>query len=157
VGRTWPTTPGGCRGRATCGSPTSGAAERAGLIRANFKVRAGNNAVRAGIGPVSARLREGTVRVVEGTCPNLLAEAALYRYGEARGDSESEAPQDEHNHALDALRYLVMGLDAHRLARPRAEPRSPESPPSPPRPAPRPWLHWTNDALYDWNWRPGDR
>jgi hypothetical protein len=126
----------------------SGAAERAGLIRADFKVRAGNNAVRAGIGAVAARLRAGTLRVVEGACPNLLAEAALYRYGEGQGGGACEEPGAEHNHALDALRYLVMGLDAHRLARPSPEPPPPAAPP-PPRPARRPWLHWTNDALYD--------
>jgi Terminase large subunit, T4likevirus-type, N-terminal len=132
----------------------SGAAERAGLCRAGFAVRAATNAVRAGIGAVSARLRCGTLRVVQGCCPNLLAEAALYRYGDGNGSSEREEPENEHNHALDALRYLIMGLDEHRLARPRPAPRpedpSAPAPASPAKPAKvkRPWLSMYNEFLW---------
>jgi hypothetical protein len=59
------------------------------------------------------------LRVLEGRCPNLLAEAGLYRWA-SRGETgaDAESPLDEHNHALAALRYLVSRLDAHRLALP---------------------------------------
>ncbi|MBV8431055.1 MAG: hypothetical protein JO244_07835 [Solirubrobacterales bacterium] len=40
---------------------------------------------------MSARLEDGRLRVVERTCPNLLAEAGLYRYGEDRTDRMAEA------------------------------------------------------------------
>jgi len=83
---------------------------------ADHQVTRGNNALQLGIAAVSARLADGTLRVVEGACPNLLAEACLYRYPEdveARGEN----PLDEHNHALAALRYLISRLDARRMAR----------------------------------------
>jgi DNA-binding response OmpR family regulator len=82
-----------------------------------------------------------------------LAEAQLYRY-DAEGEGRTEGPLSEHNHALDALRYLVATLDAHHLARPRL--RQPEDAPpesSAPgaaarRPARDPWLRLDNDALW---------
>jgi hypothetical protein len=54
-------------------------------------------------------------------CPNLLAEAKLYRYPSTpesgRGSAGSEVPIDQHNHALAALRYLVSRLDAGFMAK----------------------------------------
>jgi len=47
----------------------------------------------------------------KGACPNLLAETGLYRY------AEGESPIDEHDHALDALRYRIARIDAHSMAR----------------------------------------
>src|SRR5947208_6479610 len=85
---------------------------------------AGNNARQMGIAAVSGRLQDGRLRIVQGACPNLLAEAGLYRFG------DGETPENEHNHALDALRYLISRLDARRMARPASEPTAPE--PEPP-------------------------
>src|SRR5437879_4472163 len=85
----------------------SGATERSELLCAGFAVRKGDNALRPGIAAVSARLENGTLRVLEGRCPNLLAEAALYRYSDDAGDRRAEAPVDQQNHALAALRYLI--------------------------------------------------
>lgn len=48
------------------------------LSCAGFIMRNTSNHVEAGIAAVSARLENGTLRVLEGRCPNLLAEAALY-------------------------------------------------------------------------------
>ena len=78
---------------------------------------------------MTARLESGTLRVQEGRCPNLLAEAQLYRYGEA-SETGPESPESEHNHALDALRYLINTMDAHRLARPHGtKPKDPAAAP----------------------------
>jgi hypothetical protein len=52
----------------------------------------------------AARLKSGTLRAVQGACPNLLREAALYCYSDDPTDRRSETPLDEHNHALAALR-----------------------------------------------------
>ena len=104
--------------------------ERRELLCAGFAVRRGTNAVRAGIAAVTARLQTGTLRVVAGACPNLLAEAQLYRY-DKRGEARGENPLDENNHALDALRYLISTLDARGMAG-----GSPQSPAPPPAPAP---------------------
>jgi hypothetical protein len=128
----------------------SGATERCELRCAGFAVQEGGNALRPGIAAVSARLEHGTLRVLEGRCPNLLAEAALYRYGDDAGDRRAEAPVDEHNHALAALRYLVSRLDARRLARPRG-PGAGDPPAEEPAAAPRrqsPWLRLDNEALW---------
>jgi len=117
----------------------SGATERCELRCAGFTVLEGDNALRPGIAAVSARLENGTLRVLEGRCPNLLAEAGLYRYG---GDG-GEAPVNEHNHALAALRYLVSRLDARHMARNRD---GPAPPPAPRRQ--RPWLRLDNEVLW---------
>jgi hypothetical protein len=122
----------------------SGANERCELVRAGFAVRPGSNALGPGIAAVSARLEAGSLRVVEGRCPNLLAEAALYRYGAAGEAGHGEAPVDEHNHALAALRYLVASLDQGRLARRPPPPGSPEKAPR----RERPWLSVYNEALW---------
>ncbi|HYT87163.1 MAG TPA: terminase family protein [Gemmataceae bacterium] len=103
----------------------SGATERAELLAAGFTVRKGDNTLRLGIAAVTARIEGGTLKVLRGRCPNLVAEAGLYRYDDA---GDSEAPADEHNHALAALRYLVSKLDARRMARPAAASSEPEKP-----------------------------
>ena len=93
----------------------AGATEIAELRCAGFHVHRGNNALRPGIAAVSARVENGTLKVVQDRCPNLLAEAALYRYDSANKKC-AETPLDAHNHALAALRYLISKLDHHRMA-----------------------------------------
>jgi hypothetical protein len=114
----------------------SGAQQRCDLIRLEVKVRKGLNDLDSGIMAVSERLREGTLKVVEKACPNLLYEATLYRYGDEAEDGGSETPVGEHNHALDALRYLVSRLDLHRRRadadRPAAPPEGGDEPKAPP-------------------------
>ena len=79
-------------------------------------VRRGNNAQRLGIAALHARLEAGTLKILEGRCPNLLAEANLYRFSDDPDDRRAEAPVDDHNHALGALRYLVSRLDERKMA-----------------------------------------
>jgi Terminase large subunit, T4likevirus-type, N-terminal len=96
----------------------AGASDKAALRCAGLVVRKGNNDIQAGIGAVSARLRTGGLKVHRPSCPNLLAEAKLYRYPQTpRGEPTSEIPIDAHNHALAALRYLVSRIDAGVVAR----------------------------------------
>jgi len=132
----------------------AGANERCELRCAGFVVREGVNAVRPGIAAVTARLEAGTLHVEAGRCPNLLAEAQLYRYDEREG-GKGEAPLNEHNHALDALRYLVTTLDARHLARPRRHSPSDTLAESSDasvvrQPVRDPWLDLSNDALWTW-------
>jgi hypothetical protein len=130
----------------------SGANERAELRCAGFTVLPGDNELRPGIAAVSARIENGTLRVVKGCCPNLLAEAELYRYGDSPTERQAEVPVDEHNHALAALRYLISKLDERRMARPPAPPG--DRPPSlPPERRDRPWLRLDNEALWEPWWR----
>ena len=108
-----------------------------------YLVSKGNNALRPGIAAVSARLANGTLRVVEGSCPNLLAEAGLYRYSTEREERRAETPVDEHNHALAALRYLVCGLDGNGAAY-RKGPK--------PEDRPRPRVPWWRDPTTEGMW-----
>ncbi|HJY85992.1 MAG TPA: terminase family protein [Candidatus Acidoferrales bacterium] len=121
----------------------SGANERAELLQRGLKVVPGVNDLRPGIGKVTARLETGTLKVLAGRCPNLLAEAQLYRYSDDPRERLAEFPLDEHNHALAALRYLIMGLDARGC--PRSRGSSPSGTPPTPK---RPWLRLDNEALW---------
>jgi hypothetical protein len=125
----------------------SGASEISELRCAGFKVIEGDNALRPGIAAVTARIENGTLRVLEGRCPNLLYEAALYRYSDEPGERNAEVPVDEHNHALAALRYMISKLDARQMARNRHGPRPP-SPDDRPPSANRPWLRYDNEELW---------
>jgi hypothetical protein len=91
----------------------AGRTEREELLHAGLKVRAGRNDIRAGIAAVTARLRDGRLRVLRSGCPNLFAEARLYRYPDD-GERCREEPIDADNHALAALRYLVSRLPVAR-------------------------------------------
>ncbi|HLJ97466.1 MAG TPA: terminase large subunit [Gemmataceae bacterium] len=82
------------------------------LKKGNVPARPAFKAVTDGIRAVAARMGTGRLKVWR-TCQNLIREAGLYHY-----DSERKLPTDEpvkeFDHAADALRYLVMGLDHKR-------------------------------------------
>jgi hypothetical protein len=132
----------------------SGAREIYELRCAGFKIRLGDRDVRTGLAAVKARLEENALKVVAGACPNLLAEAALYRYDPADKGC-SEIPIKEHDHAPDALRYLVSKIDERRMARIRKGP-TPSEPAAerpvgrqlPPVKRKRKWLSLYNEALW---------
>jgi hypothetical protein len=128
-----------------------GAREILELRSAGLTIRPGDNECKVGIQAVRARLEEGTLKVVAGSCPNLLAEAALYRYA-TDGPARSENPVKEYDHTLDALRYMISQVDTNRMARIRKA-SSVASPGQPSRPAPpakpkRKWLSLYNEALW---------
>jgi hypothetical protein len=121
----------------------AGAQEIASLRQAGFLVYKANNDLRPGIAAVQARLQTGRLRVDAGACPNLMAEAQLYRYPtKGAGRSESEIPVDEHNHALAALRYLVAHLDHDFMARLRKKETVIQVLES------KPWLSLGNERLW---------
>jgi hypothetical protein len=134
----------------------SGATEILECKAAGWKVGRGLNAIRPGIAAVTARLRTGRLKVVRPACPNLVAEAQLYRYPTpAERSVQGEDPIDDHNHALGALRYLISRIDHKFLAklrrRPDAEgaeqPAAPEKAP-PPAPAPRRYNPYRDENLW---------
>jgi hypothetical protein len=134
----------------------AGAGDIAQLVSAGFKVHRGDNDIRLGIAAVRARLENGTLRVLQGACPNLLAEASLYRYATETGNVRSEIPIDDHNHALGALRYLISKLDARLLARFRkraAREQGTTDTPAPdaaanPERSTNQWLRYSNEELW---------
>jgi hypothetical protein len=122
----------------------SGANERIELRIAGFVVRESINAIEPGLAAVTSRIETGRLKVLADGCPNLVSEARLY----CRGDDGK--PVDEHNHALDALRYLIVRLDRGFLARFRRIGATEQSPP-PENPPPKRnwWMDWRNEALWD--------
>ena len=82
-----------------------------------FTVGRGKNDLRQGIAAVSARIEDGILKILPGRCPNLLHEAELYRYSTEPEARKTETPEDDNNHSLAALRYLISRLDAGRLSR----------------------------------------
>jgi hypothetical protein len=96
---------------------------------ANHTIRRGYNDIRLGIAALTARIRTGRLKVNNWNCPNLVAEAKLYRYPDPQQRiALGENPIDEHNHALAALRYLVSRLDSRFIARLRRTQQKPEGP-----------------------------
>ncbi len=73
-------------------------------------VHRGQNPRLTGIDRVTARIRGGRLKVLS-TCTDLVREAGLYSYDP---DKQKEEPLDADNHSLDALRYLIVGLDRGR-------------------------------------------
>ena len=93
----------------------AGADQIAELRRADHTVRRAPNSIMAGIAAVSARIRDGRLRILNLTeMQPLLEEAYGYAYPEEHGDSEQPVGVDDH--AMDALRYLVAGVDRGRTA-----------------------------------------
>jgi len=70
----------------------------------------GSGSVEYGIDLLSARIQTGKLRLIKGMTPNLLVEAESYRY-EVDEDNPSSNKIVGADHALDALRYLVMSID----------------------------------------------
>jgi len=96
----------------------AGATEINAFRVAGHTVRKAFKEVRVGIQAVTARLRTGRLRVHSQRCPELCGEAGRYRYpGATERAALGENPLDADNHALDALRYLVCGIDRGFVAR----------------------------------------
>jgi phage terminase large subunit len=77
----------------------------------------GNNDLVPGIAEVSSRLAvqaDGLPRLfVAPECVHTIVEFEQYRYKEDRKGAPGEAPMKAFDHAMDALRYCVMGLKTH--------------------------------------------
>ena len=122
---------------------------------AGFAVGRGKNDLRQGIAAVSARIEDGTLKILPGRCPNLLLEAELYRYSNEPEDRKSEKPEDNNNHALAALRYLISRIDAGRLSRGNARltpEQQKEEKEKRLNAAQKKWLSWRNPALWTRIW-----
>jgi hypothetical protein len=72
----------------------------------------GNNNIEAGIAKVFTYLSLGKLRVMS-NCINLIKEGRIYKYRESeleKNKNRGEKPMDANNHAMDALRYMIMEL-----------------------------------------------
>lgn len=85
------------------------------LKRAGFVVVRAKKDIITGIMAVNRRINTGKLKIIENRCPAIVGEAEKYRYPDKDESIVGDKPIDEDNHAMDALRYLVMGVD-HRNA-----------------------------------------
>ena len=65
----------------------------------------------AGIDMVSERIRTNRLRIIRQNCLPLIRELGMYHYDP---EKQSEEPVDADNHACDALRYMIVGIDRHK-------------------------------------------
>ena len=77
----------------------------------------GPESIPLGIGLVQSRIRTGRLACISEVCKALKAEALAYRYPMADGLPLGNKPIDKDNHALDALRYMIMGIDRKQVAK----------------------------------------
>lgn len=85
------------------------------LQAAGLPARRARNEVVPGIAAVASRLQQDTLRIAPG-CERLIGELQSYSWKrKADGTLHGDQPEKVHDHAVDALRYGVLGL-----ARPRA-------------------------------------
>lgn len=96
----------------------------------NHAVHYGRSPVQEGVDQVVHRARTGRLKIHR-DCVNLLRECGSYAY------DEDGKPADADNHACDALRYLVRGIDRGRVAVDRKVPADRPRPESDPQPEPR--------------------
>lgn len=90
----------------------SGVSDITRMRQAGFDVRTVRSGVHAGVGLIRARLRPASGRpslFVTRACPVLIESLERYHYPADPGNPNPE--KDGHDHAVDALRYLVVNLD----------------------------------------------
>ena len=89
---------------------------------------AGSTPLASGIAAVTERLRSGRLKIL-GSLGNLIDEAGKYRYENKsqKPEGKTEKPVDCDNHALAALRYMVVGIDRYRVVKDAAPPEPPEA------------------------------
>lgn len=83
----------------------SGKYEIESLRAKGFQIESANNDVLPGIDKVNERINTGRLKVFK-TCRNTIEEFELYQFQEGK-----DRPIKENDHAMDALRYMVMGYE----------------------------------------------
>ncbi len=97
----------------------SAASLKAELRKRGFRLRDAKNEVREGIAATAVLIGSRGVRVHRENCPCLLREIHTYLWDEKARQRGEERPVKEHDHAMDALRYLCHTLTS-RFRRPPA-------------------------------------
>ena len=82
------------------------------LTKAGFDVRQGFRDFQSGIRKVNEFISSGRLKIPAKICPNLISEAACY----APKEGEEKPPRGANDHLMDALRYLLCGIDTATLS-----------------------------------------
>ena len=75
-----------------------------------------SSAILNGILAVNNRIASNRLKIVKSRCPAVIAEAETYIFPEKNEEIIGDKPLDRDNHALDALRYMISGLDLKKPA-----------------------------------------
>ncbi len=86
------------------------------LRKGGHTVRKAKKDILAGVYAVNRRIYTDTLKIIENCCPACCAEFETYCYPEKDEEIVGDKPIDQDNHAMDTLRYLIMGLDRKRAA-----------------------------------------
>ena len=85
----------------------SAASLKAELRNRGFRIRDAKNDVREGVAATAVLIGSRAVRVHREKCPCFLREIHAYLWDEKARQRGEERPVKDHDHAMDALRYLV--------------------------------------------------
>ena len=88
----------------------SAASLKAELRNRGFRLLDAKNEVREGIATTAVLIGRRRVRVERNRCPCLIKEVHSYVWDEKARQKGEERPLKEHDHAMDALRYLCHTL-----------------------------------------------
>ena len=94
----------------------SAASLKAELRQRGFRLKDAKNDVQEGIAATAVRIGSRRVRVHRKNCPCFIREIHAYLWDDKARRRGEERPVKDHDHAMDALRYLCHTLD-HRLRR----------------------------------------
>lgn len=78
-------------------------------------VKKGAGSLFDGITKMQQVIREFKLKVMDGRCPNVRDEFNTYSYRENKEGALSDDIEDNHNHAMDAIRYVIMTVWASFL------------------------------------------
>ena len=86
--------------------------ERKELRKRGFRLRDAKNEVREGIAATAVLIGSRAVKVHRKNCPCFLREIHAYLWDEKARQRGEERPVKDHDHAMDALRYLCHTLSS---------------------------------------------
>ena len=86
------------------------------MKRGGHTVKNAKKDILTGILAVNSRIYLDKLKVIENRCIALCAEAETYVYPDKDEEILGDKPVDKDNHAMDALRYMVMGVDHRKKA-----------------------------------------
>lgn len=85
------------------------------LKKAGFKVVKAKKDIKAGIMAVNARIHQSKLKIIINRCPAIEGESEKYRYPDKDEEIVGDKPIDKDNHAMDALRYMIMLVDRKKV------------------------------------------
>ncbi|MBK9284987.1 MAG: hypothetical protein IPM51_11830 [Sphingobacteriaceae bacterium] len=86
------------------------------LKRGGHLVAKAEKNILAGINAVNHRIYTDRLKIVSNRCKAVVAESEMYKYPDEEDKMGGDVPIDDFNHAMDALRYMIMGIDRKRAA-----------------------------------------